>query len=698
MEINENTQLYNSKIFDTYIKLIENKYTYIDKNDLLSYAGMEPHKVKDEDYWFTQKQVNNFHDRLRELTGNKSIAREAGRYAASPNTFGKIQKYILGLGTPVLAYNLISKFAKKFTKSSTYKTKKLDSNKVQITVTIKDGVNEQPFQCENRIGYFEAIARLFNLQEINIEHPSDFHTATDENGRQFCKYIISWKKISYEFWKFTRNIIFIILAVLCFISGFMVSWDIFIIILISSFLIVAFLNWRVGTLEKKQLNEALNHLREYSDELSDQVEINAENARAIQEIRESHSKMTDFSEILTKAAKILKDRLYFDQSMILLTDRNKKHLIFRAGSNFSDNELKYLKHKKFRLDEQSREVFAVSFNEQRDIVLNNINNELENNNLEFELLTKLEAESLICYPAIYGGEALGLIVLSNTEQRPLIQKHADRVMEIAPEIGAIIHNFLMKIDNTIEHIRKKAMFSLKKESKKKDLHLKKEKEKSKISILETQANLSMRAVHNIRTPIHAFNMYFDVLKRDYSFDPEVSNIYKKMKRQITRIEELVNDFLKFSKPLKIRLVKMELNDLIQPIVKDYSEFEKKIKFEFCPDEKLPEIEADTREIKWVIEEMLNNASKSGAKSISIKTKYSENQAHIYFEDDGKGVKKEMEEKLFEPFESGDSMNTGLGLANIKKIIEEHQGKIDYDSSYSPGARFVIQLPLKFFDN
>ena len=93
----DSTQLYNSRIVDNYIKLIKKKYSYVDVNSLLSYAKMTPYEVADEGHWFTQKQVNLFQEKLSQLTQNENIAREAGRYAASPDAIGMIRPFVLGM-------------------------------------------------------------------------------------------------------------------------------------------------------------------------------------------------------------------------------------------------------------------------------------------------------------------------------------------------------------------------------------------------------------------------------------------------------------------------------------------------------------------------------------------------------------------------------------------------------------------------
>src|SRR3989304_2993282 len=150
MEISktDNRPLYNSRIIDTYIKLIKTNYSYINVSELLHYAGMEPYQITDEGHWFTQEQVDLFYERLAKLTGNKNIAREAGRYAASPEAIGVMRQYVLGLVGPAKAYEIAGKYAHNFTKSAIYKSTKIGANKVEITVALHEGVSEKPFQCE----------------------------------------------------------------------------------------------------------------------------------------------------------------------------------------------------------------------------------------------------------------------------------------------------------------------------------------------------------------------------------------------------------------------------------------------------------------------------------------------------------------------------------------------------------------------
>jgi hypothetical protein len=77
---------------------------------------------------------------------------------ASPDAIGIMRQYVLGLVDPSTAYELIGKTTEKFVKSASYKSKKISPHKIEITVTPHKGVEEEPFQCENRIGFLEAIS------------------------------------------------------------------------------------------------------------------------------------------------------------------------------------------------------------------------------------------------------------------------------------------------------------------------------------------------------------------------------------------------------------------------------------------------------------------------------------------------------------------------------------------------------------
>ena len=207
-KIKTDVPLYNSRIIDNYIKLIKKRYPSVNIAQLLNAAKMTPYEVADEGHWFTQQQINLFHEKLSQITNNENIAREAGRFAASPESLGAMQKYVLGMISHAKAYEFAGKAAEKFTKSTTYESKKIAYNKVEICVTPREGVQENPFQCENRIGLFEAITMIFTNKLPEIDHPECVF-----RGGKTCRYVVTWEKSFSDIWKRLRNYALLFFAV-----------------------------------------------------------------------------------------------------------------------------------------------------------------------------------------------------------------------------------------------------------------------------------------------------------------------------------------------------------------------------------------------------------------------------------------------------------------------------------------------------
>ncbi len=664
-----NRKLYNSKIINTHIMLIGKRYPDVNIGDLLDYAGIKKIEVKDDSSWFTQKQVNLFNQKARELTENTDFSREAGKFAASPEASNIMQRFLFASFGPAMAFRKIGKFTPRFTKSALYKSKNLADNKVEITVTPYDGVKEERFQCENRLGYFEAICEIFTKKFPKIEHPECMF-----KGGEVCRYIIFLEETRSDFFNKMRNYATLFLVISSFIISFILPWNTFLIVFLFSIFFILSLGWYTENLKTQELYDLSKNISDSYDELLQQKDINDKIAFMISEIGQTLTKETDVDDILPRIADILEGGLDYDQGMILLTNSNRTRLIYRGGFGYTDNDLKRLKKAEFQLNESSsKNLFIASLKGKNAILIKE--NEIKDNPLfnSLKLLKRMNPSSLICCPIIFEEEPLGILEVQNINtKRPLLQSDINLLRGIAPQIGAIINQYLLSIKSTIERIKKKDKL-----------------------VEDTQKDFAMRAVHNIRNPASAIHTNLIVLKRDFEFEPEVRKIIDSTESQIVRIEKLAADFMRYVKPIEMRVARVDLVSLIESVIHRYNESANKTKVVFNSDKEALQIDVDMTGITWVIEEMLNNAIKHNARMIKIKASLSDDKVDISFEDDGSGVKEKVKDKLFIPFSSDDPMSTGLGLTNVKKIVEEHKGRAYYDSSYTDGARFVIELPVNF---
>jgi putative nucleotidyltransferase with HDIG domain len=430
--------LYNSRIIDTYIKLIRRKYNFINLIELLQYAGMKPYQVADQGHWFTQGQIDRFHERLVQLTGEENVAREAGRFAASPEAIGVMRQYVLGMVGPTKVFEHLEKTTANFTRSSVYLSKKLASNKFEINVIPQKGIRENPFQCENRIGFFEAIPLGFNISSAQIEHPECIF-----KGGKVCRYLISWEKTATALWKRIRNISGLILSLML-ISYLFIDYYIAVSMMLPGSIIgLLILTLIADRMEKKELNTSLHNLRESTDNLVKQIEINYNNSQMINEVGQAISKATNIEDVLKQVIQILNERLDYDRSLILLANRDKTRLDYRAGYGYNKEQLTLLENTAFNLNKSGQKgVFVVSFREQLPFLVNDFNDiedTLSPKSLDFA--KKIGAKSFICCPIIFDEESLGILAVDNLKsKKALVQSDMSLIMGIAPVIGISIRN------------------------------------------------------------------------------------------------------------------------------------------------------------------------------------------------------------------------------------------------------------------
>jgi HD-GYP domain-containing protein (c-di-GMP phosphodiesterase class II) len=434
----EDIPLYNSRIIDTYIKLLRKKYPFVDIDELLSYAQMKDYEVADPGHWFSQYQIDLFHQKLVELTGNEAISREAGRYAASPEALGHIGHWIFSFMDPATAFTHFSKIIPRFTRSSTYEARKIHAHKVEIKVTPKKNVNEKEFQCENRIGHFEAIVRIFKCAQPVIQHPECIF-----RGDDVCRYLVTWKDKLFISWKKIRNIIALGLILVISIFAYINSEFTFSKVIPSA--LIAFIAMEI-LFSKKEINEkqnAIHALQDSSDQLIEQSNKYYENALLASEIGEKLAKQTERSKLYSELTIILKKRLDYDRGLILIANRKTKQLEFVSGYGYTYEEYNIIKNSSFSLDKtHSTGAFVVCFKEKKPFLINNIDAiQSELSPRSFHLARKLNVTSFICCPIAYENTVYGVLAVDNVQtKRPLVARDMNLLLGIAHFLGISLRN------------------------------------------------------------------------------------------------------------------------------------------------------------------------------------------------------------------------------------------------------------------
>jgi class 3 adenylate cyclase len=430
--------LYNSRLIKNYIEYCKEFHHEVDINSLISHAGIANYELEDQGHWFTQRQVDHFHEILVEKTGDPNISRKVGRYAASSRTSGTLRQYALGLMTPASAYWMLEKFTSNLSRASIFKTRRIMGDKVEVLVTLNPGVSEKPYQCNNRMGWLESTAKVFTNKFAKVEHPTCIH-----RGGDICRYIITWRKTTSLIWKRVRNYL-LLFSILVSLGLFFVlplmPWISLVLLCALTTMVFSFYSEH---LEKKDLTKTIETQGDAAKDLLDEINIRYNNALLVQEIGQATSMLLDIQKLLKSVMDTMEKRLDFDRGGIWLANKEKTRLCYNVGYGYNPKIEEVLRKSDFHLDNpQSKGPAIQAFKQQKPYLVNDvaeIEKDLSKRSLSF--IKRIGAQSFICAPVIYEGESLGVLFVDNlTSKRPLSQSDISLLMGIAPQIAISIHN------------------------------------------------------------------------------------------------------------------------------------------------------------------------------------------------------------------------------------------------------------------
>ena len=431
-------RLYHGRLLRTYLEYIKKKYPTLDIDALLDFAGLSKFEINDDGFWYTQEQADRFHEILNNLTGNENIAREVGRYGASSESLSVIKQYVISLMDPSMAYELLGRIGSKLTRGTKIEIKRLSKNSVEAIYTLNPGVNEKPYQCKNRYGLMEAVATFFTGEFANVDHKECIH-----EGYNFCRYIISWDKTLLYRLRRLRNILMLIGVIASIFFLFLLPPTNFLIWLLSYSAGILAFSFYDSKLEVNSLKKQIQSQGQAAEQLIAESDKRYRDADLVQEIGRIISTVLDIDDLLLTIMKTIEKYFDYDRGMVLLSDSNKKHLVYQVGYGYSSEQEEFFRHSALHLDKpKAKGPFVLAFKEQKPYLVNNIKeivNELSERSRS--LVEIAETHSFICVPIVYENESLGVLSLDNKRSTgPPKQSDLNLLMGIAPQIAISIMN------------------------------------------------------------------------------------------------------------------------------------------------------------------------------------------------------------------------------------------------------------------
>ena len=221
--------------------------------------------------------------------------------------------------------------------------------------------------------------------------------------------------------------------------------------------------------------------------------------------------------------------------------------------------------------------------------------------------------------------------------------------------------------------------------------------------LDHFARLAIGLAHEIRNPLTAINVRLFTLQKSMSKGTGEHNDAALIRDEIDRLEQILKNFLKLARPSEPKFVTLTA----EPTLREVQEFfepqlqPQGIQLKLDSMASTP-FQADPLQLKQVLINLIQNAADSIGRegTITLRARPAEGRRNgqiggsivLEVEDTGTGIAPEVQERLFDPFFSTKENGTGLGLPIAAKIIDQHQGRLDFETRLGHGSVFRIILP------
>ena len=681
--------LYNSRIFTCYLKLLKERYYYVNIPELLNHAGMKDFEIADPGHWFTQRQVNLFHDKLIQLSGNPNIAREAGRNVAAPGGVGFLRDFMLGLAGPENLLILVGRVAANLSRSSKYSTRRLGTRELEVTVTFEEGVVEHPRQCDNRIGFFEGAFLMFGFSLPEIRHEECVF-----QGASVCRYHISWEPSAADGLTLMRRLSFLLLIPVALLAFYLAPGTllggVFLAAALTYFVLVV---WIQRT-ERNSLLTSMGGMRASSEVLFDRIKRNYDSALLINEIGEVISSRTDLDDILSSVNQVMRRRLNYGRGVVLLANADRSALLLRSSFGLETEHRLALE----RLEHPLRGapvpgIFLSCFTEQKYLLVKDYAEvAAQVTPSHFAFFSSLGVKSFICAPIVCEGESLGILAVDDwNREGELLQDDLNLIQGVAPVIGIAIRN-AMRLANE------------------RDLseQLRKASEQLERRVVERTAELSRAneeleflydsVSHDLRTPLRVIYGYGELLLEGSGdrLDATARQYLEAMISGGEQMEATLDRMLDFSEVrlLELTLEQVDLSRLAGRILEDLKVTDPKRRVEL---QLQGEVVAtgDRGLLTSILENLLGNAWKYSAGKPSSVIGFGVSDGVYFVSDNGDGFDMALADRLFKPFQRlhgrASFSGHGLGLSMVHTMVERLGGEVWGVGAPGEGATFYFTV-------
>jgi len=216
--------------------------------------------------------------------------------------------------------------------------------------------------------------------------------------------------------------------------------------------------------------------------------------------------------------------------------------------------------------------------------------------------------------------------------------------------------------------------------------------------LSAISRVSGGVAHEVKNPLNAILLHVEVARAKLARgDTDVAPQMEIISREILRLDRVVKTFLDFTRPVELNLRNVPAQELVSEIV-DLARPQAdaaRIQIDVQQEAEGVEIRVDRDLLKQAVLNVVVNAMQAmpdGGK-LRFESSATEETAEIRVSDTGPGIPQELREKIFSLYFTTRKEGSGIGLAMTFRIVQLHDGTIDFTSEPGKGTTFLIRLPI-----
>ncbi len=307
-------------------------------------------------------------------------------------------------------------------------------------------------------------------------------------------------------------------------------------------------------------------------------------------------------------------------------------------------------------------------------------------NVNKEIARRWAGAAVLILPLVARRKTMGLLVLSSASPQQWTEDQVDVAEALASQASVALENARL-YDNARRAYRELN------EAQARII------QSEKMAIVGTFAS---GLAHEVRNPLNSIALQLSILERRVAPLPanvagEIKELVGVIREEVKRLDNLVGDFLQFSRSNRVQYRPANLDELVDEVMRllrpEAGAAGVTLRRQRSG-EPIPDLRVDPEKMKQVLINLVQNAIEAmpGGGVVSVESGLVDGRAEVAVKDEGPGLPEGLD--VFQLFVTTKAQGTGLGLSIAQQIVLEHGGEIDASSVPGKGATFTVSLPVE----